>query len=724
MTIADSKLGLELAFQQRRVSALRAAFLLASHHGVQLRPEELPALVDGDMAASVAGALAQAGFLVQLLEGCTWTTASDLGTAYPALLPMQDGRWVVLVLTVEKDGRPMAAILDPVDEARGIQLIDKAQILAQWRGQIMLVAPKTAIAQETQPFGLTWFLPALATQKWLLGGVVAAGLAGNLIAFSLPLMFQAIVDRVIAQHAWNTLASVVTIFIILALFDAGFTYARQRLMMIAGGKVDAMVGGRSFAHLLSLPLATFETVPAGVMARHIQQTEKIRAFLTGRLFQTGLDAAFLPLLLVILATLSPALTLMVLGFAGAIALCIGALLPFFQKRLNALYQAEGERQAHLVETLHNMRAVKSLVLEKSRARVFENSLALSLRRQWDVGNMGAFAAALTGLLEKLMQITVVGAGAAFVLDGQMSVGALVAFLMLSGKVSGPLVQIVGLINEYQEAALSVRMLAGIMDRAPERGLHNRPAKHPISGKMSFENVSFAYPGSLSPALDRLTFEVAAGQVIGVVGRSGSGKTTLTRAIQGIEVPQSGLIQIDGVDLRQIDLDHLRGNVGVVLQENLLFRGTIRDNITMARPAASLEEVALAARLAGAEDFIRRLPKGFDTPVEEGGSNLSGGQRQRIAIARALMGAPKVLIFDEATSALDPESESLVNRNIKAIAKGRTLIIVSHRLSSLVGADAILVLDQGRMIDLAPHGVLLQRCEIYQTLWHQQTEHML
>ena len=209
----------------------------------------------------------------------------------------------------------------------------------------------------------------------------------------------------------------------------------------------------------------------------------------------------------------------------------------------------------------------------------------------------------------------------------------------------------------------------------------------------------------------------------MVGRSGSGKTTLTRLIQGIEVPQTGLIQVDGVDLRQIDLVHLRRNIGVVLQENLLFRGTIRDNIAMARPGASPEEVGLAARLAGAEEFIRRLPKGYDTPVEEGGSNLSGGQRQRVAIARALMGAPKVLIFDEATSALDPESEALVNRNLAAIAKGRTLIIVSHRLSSLVRSDAIVVLDQGRVVDMAPHKVLLDRCAIYRHLWQQQTEHL-
>lgn len=350
MTISDPKPGQELAYQERRLSALRATFLVASHHGLSLRPEDLPQLVEGDMAPLVATALAGAGLRTRLLEGCNWATAAEPGTACPALLPMQDGRRVILVLVVVKEAGPMAAILDPTAEGLGIRLIPMAQVLQHWTGRILLVPPQVSEVMQTGPFGLSWFLPALAAQRSLLAGVVvAAGLAGNLIAFSLPLMFQAIVDRVIAHQAWNMLATVVAIFVVLALFDTGFSYMRQRLMMLAGGKVDALVGGRTFAHLLSLPLVAFEAVPAGVMARHIQQTEKIRAFLTGGLFQTGLDAAFLPLLLVVLAFLSPWLTLVVFGFALATAGCIGLLLPYFRTRLNALYFAEGERQAHLVE---------------------------------------------------------------------------------------------------------------------------------------------------------------------------------------------------------------------------------------------------------------------------------------------------------------------------------------------------------------------------------------
>ena len=322
-----------------------------------------------------------------------------------------------------------------------------------------------------------------------------------------------------------------------------------------------------------------------------------------------------------------------------------------------------------------------------------------------------------------MQVSVLGIGALLAFDGTLSLGALVAFTMLSGRVSGPLVQMVTLISEYQEAALSVRMLATVMDRPPERAAQARPARPAITGSLRFENVRFAYPGALSPALDDISFTIEPGQVVGVVGRSGSGKTTLTRLLQGIEVPQSGVVLVDGVDIRHIELGHLRRGIGVVLQENLLFRGTMRDNIAAARPDASMEEVVAAARLAGAEEFIRRLPHSYETRVEENGANLSGGQRQRIAIARALLTTPRVLVFDEATSALDPESEALINRNLGDMARGRTMVVVSHRLSTLVRSDAILVLDEGRVVDFAPHAVLLERCAIYRGLWQQQTEYM-
>jgi ATP-binding cassette subfamily B protein len=320
-------------------------------------------------------------------------------------------------------------------------------------------------------------------------------------------------------------------------------------------------------------------------------------------------------------------------------------------------------------------------------------------------------------------MTILALGAKLVFDGTLSMGALVAFNMLSGRVTGPLVQIVSLINEYQQAELSVKMLAKVMDHAPERDPNQRGIRPLITGKLEFENVTFRYHNTVSPALDRVNFTVEEGQMIGIVGRSGSGKTTITRLIQGIHTPQEGLIRLNGTDIRHMDLAHLRRSIGVVLQDNILFRGNIRDNIAAGKPDASLHEVMEAARLAGADEFIDRLPMSYETMVEESASNFSGGQRQRLAIARALLMRPRLLLFDEATSALDPESEAIVQTNLTDIARGRTMIIVSHRLSSLVKSDSILVMERGQAIDFAPHATLLERCDIYRHLWEQQTGHL-
>ena len=293
-----------------------------------------------------------------------------------------------------------------------------------------------------------------------------------------------------------------------------------------------------------------------------------------------------------------------------------------------------------------------------------------------------------------MQISVLAVGAVEVFNGELSVGALVAFNMVSGRVTGPLVQIVGLLNEYQETSLAVRMLGTVMTHPPERDPGLQGVSPPISGSLVFDNVCFRYRPDGPPALDRVSFEVAAGQVIGIVGRSGSGKTTVTRLIQGLQMAQEGVIRLDGIDIRHIDLRHLRRSIGVVLQENFLFRGTVRENLAAVRPEATYDEIIEAARMAGAEEFIDRLPQSYDTMIEENGSNFSGGQRQRLAIARALLTRPRLLIFDEATSALDPESEAVIQDNLSDIARGRTLVIVSHRLTSLASADAILVLETG------------------------------
>jgi subfamily B ATP-binding cassette protein HlyB/CyaB len=707
------------------LTALRSLFLVATHHGVHV-PPDLLARTDpnDDPVMSILGVMREVGLTAKLLRRRSWRYVSRLGSAYPAIAERIDGTWLIVAcVTPTEDGRGALAVLDPASEQSGVTVIPRAEFEAMWTGRLILSKRKHRLTDEKQPFGLRWFAPEILRNARYLRDVAIAAMMSNVISFVIPLLFNVMIDKVVPHHSYNTLFAVVLVFGVTILFDGVFGYVRQSLMILASNRIDARLAARTFAHLLSLPMQFFESHPAGVLLRDMHQTETIRHFLTGRLFQTLLDASALPLLVVGLAIYSGKLTLMVLAFALSIAAVIGLLVPLFRKELERLYQAEGERQADLVETLHGMRAIKSLALEQIRKTSWDTKVAGSVRRRAAVGKIGVIAGVLTTGLEKLMQISILAVGVVEVFDGNLSIGALVAFNMLSGRVTGPLVQIVALINEYQQTSLAVKMLGKVMDHPPERDPNQRGSKPLVSGRLEFQNVRFRYANSATPALNDISFTIKEGQVIGVVGRSGSGKTTLTRLIQGIQTAQEGLIRLDGYDIRHIDLSHLRRAIGVVLQDNVLFRGTIYDNIAAANSTATLEEVMSAARLAGADEFIERLPGSYGTVVEENATNFSGGQRQRIAIARALLTRPRLLLFDEATSALDPESEAIVQQNLAEIARGRTMIIVSHRLSTLVNADGILVLDRGEVVDFAHHSVLLERCSIYRHLWDQQTRHI-
>jgi subfamily B ATP-binding cassette protein HlyB/CyaB len=705
-------------------TALRCLFLVALHHGVQIQPEKLGAGGNpADPLGSVRRVMRDTGLSARVIKKGSWNTITRLGTAYPAMAVQKAGNWVIVLQVVKASDGEMVAIVDPLNEHAGMVLMPEAEFIAAWAGTLILCKKRKAEVAEAEPFGFRWFIPEIMRHRRILRDVALAAMMCNIISFAIPLLYHVIIDKVVPHQNYQTLYVVIAIFIVVTAFESLFSYVRQYLMLFASNKIDARLNSRTFGHLLGLPLNFFEHTPAGVLARHMQQTEKIRGFLTGRLFQTLLDAAALPILLVMLTLYSGKLTLIVLGFSLVMAAVIGLMIPAFRYHLNQLYNAEGARQAHLIETLHGMRTVKSLCMENIQKNSWDTKVVSAVRRHGTVGRIGAVANVLISGLDKVMQISVLGIGAILVFDGALSIGALVAFNMLSGRVSGPLVQIVALINEYQETALSVKMLGTVMDHPPERDPNFKGAQPIITGEMVFDNVTFRYPGAANPALDHVTFRVEEGQMIGIVGRSGSGKTTVTRLIQGIHTQQEGLIRLNGHDIRHMDLAHLRRSVGVVLQDNFLFRGTIRENIAASKPDAPLPEVVEAARMAGAEEFIDRLPMSYDTFIEEGASNLSGGQRQRIATARALLMRPRLLIFDEATSALDPESEAIVQKNLSEIARGRTMIIVSHRLSSLVTADAILVLDQGKVVDFAPHPILLERCSIYAHLWQQQTNHI-
>lgn len=649
-----------------------------------------------------------------------WAGLVRLGEAFPALARLDNGNWVLIAGIVADDEAPEAVrLLDPLADRPEMLVVPGETFQARWSGEMILLKRSYRIGDPEQPFGFRWFVPELLRQRRLFADVAVAALFLYGLGLATPIFFQLIIDKVLVHNSYMTLYVLSAGIFIALVFDAVFTFLRRYLLLYATNRIDIRLATRTFAHLLSLPITFFEQASAGILVKHMQQAQRIREFLTGRLFLTLLDGLSLIVFVPVLLMYSAWLTLVVLAFALLVALVIVLLVGPFRRRLRALYEAEGQRQALLVETMHGMRTVKSLSMEPMQRRVWDDRSAQSVAMRFEVEKISTTAQSVTGLVEKLMSVAVIGLGAIAVFDSTMTIGALIAFNMLAGRVSGPLVQIVTMVHEYQEVALSVRMLGEVMNKRPERHGRTDGLRPAIAGRIEFDSVSFRYSAEANPALDDISFTVPEGSIFGVVGRSGSGKTTVTRLIQGLYPVQQGVVRIDGIDMREFDLVHLRKSIGVVLQENFLFRGTVRENIAATRPDASFEEIVEAARMAGAEEFIERLPRGFDTMLEESAENLSGGQRQRLAIARALVVNPRLLIFDEATSALDPESEAIIRQNLKRIAKGRTVIIVSHRLSTLMDANAILVIDRGRIADIGRHDQLLSRCTTYRHLWNQQ-----
>jgi ATP-binding cassette subfamily B protein len=522
----------------------------------------------------------------------------------------------------------------------------------------------------------------------------------------------------------STLNVLVGALMLVLLFETVLMYLRRLLTQVATTRIDARINLYIIEKLLKLPMDYFEREPTGYTLGKLGAVWKIRTFLTGQLFGAFLDAVPLIGLIPAMIILDWRLSLMAFSLSGIIFLIVMVFLKPISRLHFDSVKAEHAKGSHLVETIHGIKTIKSLVLEGRRRKEWDIRVANSTAAQHALGLMTNYPQTLTMPFERLIYSGCMAVGAYTVLasPGSINPGALVAFSMLSMRLAQPLVKIAHLQQDLAEVRGAVGEVASIMNVPPEE-TRTTGLRLPIKGDVSFKDVRFRYAPGAPFALDEVSFTVPAGTMLGIMGRSGSGKTTVTRLLQRLNSNYEGMIKVDGMDLREIDLTHLRTNIGVVPQENFLFTGTIRDNISMARPEAAFSDVVRAAQLAGAEEFIERLPRGYDTPLAEGATNLSGGQRQRLAIARALLINPAVLILDEATSALDAESEAIVNANLKRIATGRTVLSISHRLSMLVECDAILVLERGKFYDIGTHEELLQRCDIYKHMWYQQNRHL-
>ncbi|MBT9595262.1 MAG: type I secretion system permease/ATPase [Vitreoscilla sp.] len=626
-----------------------------------------------------------------------------------AVLAQCDGQRVLLQRFGSEGVAPTPPLIEPMERFAG-----------QWSGELILIASRVSLAGELRRFDFSWFIPSLVKHRRLLLEVLGVSLLLQLFALVSPLFFQVVMDKVLVHRADSTLNVLVVGLVIVVVFESVLTALRTYVFSHTTSRIDVELGARLYRHLLQLPLAYFQARRVGDTVARVRELEQIRAFLTGNALTLVLDLAFSVVFVAVMFFYSVPLTLAVLATLPIYAAVSLMLVPVLRHRLDEKFARGAENQALLVETVTAVQTVKAGALEPQMARRWDDQLAAYVSASVRAGNVASLGHEAVQLTSKLANAALLWFGAHQVMEGALTVGMFVAFNMFAGRVSQPVLRIAQMWSDFQQTGLSMRRLADVLDTRGEALANGAAAVPTLQGHIQFERVSFRYRPEASPVLHELSLALRPGEVLGVVGRSGSGKSTLAKLIQRLYVPEQGRVRVDGLDLALIDPAALRRQIGVVLQENQLFNRSVRENIAIADPAAPLERVIAVARLAGAHEFISELPEGYDTSVGEQGTRLSGGQRQRIAIARALFTDPRILIFDEATSALDYESEAAVQANMAAICRGRTVIIIAHRLSAVRPAHRIISLHEGRIVEMGSHAELLQAGGLYAHLWRLQS----
>jgi len=651
----------------------------------------------------------------------------------PAVAQMQDGTFFIaakiITPTIEQETLDPRVIDEKVDSPRAKILIHKSgeppstiavdEFLVLWTGELIFFTSKASFAGAMAKFDFTWFIPAIVRYRKLLGEILLISLALQLIALVTPMFFQVVMDKVLVNHAMKTLNVIAIGLILSTLFESALTGIRTWVFAHTSSKIDVELGARLFRHLLGLPIAYFQSRRVGDSVARIRELENIRSFLTGNAMTLVLDILFSLIFLAVMLWYSGELTLIVVCSIPLYVILSVMFTPVIRKRLDDKFAKGAENQSFLVETISGIDTVKALAVEPRWTQKWDQQLAAYVSSGLSVTNVSTIASGGVTLISKLVTALIMWIGATLVIDGKLTVGELVAFNMLAGQVSNPILRLAQLWNDFQQVGISMSRLGDILNTRTEiEG--SKTCLPRLQGAIAFEGMSFRYRPDASDVLHQISLSIEPGEVIGIVGRSGSGKSTLTKLVQRLYVPDRGKVLVDGQDIAIIDATSLRQQIGVVLQENMLFNRSVRANIALTNPALSIETIMAAAKLAGAHEFICELPEGYDTMVGEHGTGLSGGQRQRIAIARALIGNPRVLIFDEATSALDYESEKIIQDNMKRICKDRTVLIIAHRISAVRDAHRIVVIDKGQIVEVGSHTQLLQNPQgIYSHLYRLQ-----
>jgi subfamily B ATP-binding cassette protein HlyB/CyaB len=632
----------------------------------------------------------------------------------PAIAARRDGGFLVLGKFADDKLLVQSAF------ASRPELINRERFEKVCDGGVVVMARRAGLAELSRRFDITWFLGAIHKYRHQLAEVLAASFFLQLFALISPLFFQVVIDKVLVHRTLSTLDVLAIGLVAISIFEAVLGVLRTYLFSHTTNRIDVELGARLFRHLVALPIAYFQARRVGDSVARVRELENIRNFITSSALTLVIDLLFTVVFLAVMFLYSPMLTLIVLGgFPFYIGISAFAT-PLFRARLDEKFRRGAENQAFLVESVTGVETLKAMAVEPQIQRRWEEQLAGYVAASFRVLQLGNTASQGVQLVSKLITAATLYFGAKLVIGGDLTVGELVAFNILAGRVSAPVLRLAQVWQDFHQARLSVARLGDILNTPTEPSFNVARAALPaIRGEVTFEHVTFRYRIDGPEVLHAVNFRIEPGQVIGIVGPSGSGKSTLTKLIQRLYVPESGRVLVDGTDLAAVDTAWLRRQIGVVLQENMLFNRSIRDNIALADPALPIERVIAAAQLAGAHEFILETPEGYDTNVGERGEGLSGGQRQRIAIARALITDPRVLIFDEATSALDYESERIIQRNLAQIAEGRTVIIVAHRLSTVRRSDRIITIDRGRLVEDGTHDELIRTGGRYATLYRLQ-----
>ena len=623
-----------------------------------------------------------------------------------------NGSFVVLMKRSDKQ-----VLFFSIEQKRPM-VLTMEEFRQQWDGYAFFMTPKLKLDKLPKRFNLQWFLPVFWKFRRFFYEVLAASCLLQIFTLITPLFTQVIIDKVLVHKGLSTLDVLMTGLIIIAIFQMVLGYLRTYIFTVLTNKVDVVLGARLYNHIVSLPLRYFESRRVGETVARVKELETIRSFISGSSLVLIIDTAFCFIFIIAMFWYSPLLCLVAIALIPFMVLLNLIATPIYRKRIQTKFEANAESQSFLVESVTGASTVKALALEQKFSRRWEDLLGHYVKTSFDVNNVANVANSIGGFLQHLSTLLILWVGAHLVMAGKLSVGQLVAFQMLAGQVSGPVLRLVGVWQQFQQTRVSIDRIGDIMNLPKES--EGRGEMSPIRrGEIFFEKVSFRYSPDEPQVAKNINIKLAPGVMVGIVGPSGSGKSTLVKLLQRMYDPEEGRIFVDNIDISKYNPAAYRRQIGTVLQENYLFCGTVRENIAIARPGATMAEIEQAARMSGAHDFIVQMKAGYDTVIGERGDSLSGGQRQKIAISRAMLVNPRILIFDEATSALDALSEKEVLDAIQKVRKNRTVLMIAHRLAAVQKADVILVMNKGMIVEYGNHEQLMKRNGMYAAMYREQ-----